>query len=69
MRIAGWRRSCQPFRQVLDHPLTKGIASLVFAGAFVALPALVDAIRARRSAAPIRITASPVSSADSTVAP
>jgi hypothetical protein len=42
---------------LLDHPLTKGVASLLIAVAFVFFPVVVDAIRARRSAAPIRITA------------
>jgi hypothetical protein len=44
-------------RALLDHPLTKGTASLLVAIAFVFFPVVVDAIRARKSAAPIRITA------------
>ena len=51
-------------RALLDHPLTKGTASVIVAIAFVFLPAAVDAIRARQSAAPIRITARADTSVD-----
>ena len=47
-------------RAISDHPLTKGVASLVVAVGFASLPFTIDAIRARRSAAPIVITAPPV---------
>ena len=46
-------------RALCDHPLTKGIASLLVAVGFASLPFAIDAIRARRSAAPILITAPP----------
>ena len=47
-------------RAVSDHPLAKGVASLLVAIAFASLPFTIDAIRARRSAAPIVISAPPV---------
>ena len=49
-----------------DHPLTKGAASLFAALGFATLPMTMDAIRARRSAAPIHITAPPPNAKDST---
>jgi hypothetical protein len=48
-------------RALLDHPLTKGTASLLVAIAFGFFPVAIDAIRARKSAAPIRITAPAIS--------
>jgi hypothetical protein len=51
-------------RALLDHPLTKGTASLLVAIGFVFFPVVADAIRARKSAAPIRITAPPGTSVD-----
>ena len=51
-------------RALLDHPLTKGTASLLVAIAFVFCPDVVDAIRARKSAAPIRIIAPADTSVD-----
>ena len=47
-------------RAISDHPFAKGVASLVVAVGFASLPFTIDAIRARRSAAPIVITAPPV---------
>jgi hypothetical protein len=53
-------------RVIGEHPVTKGAASLFVALGFATLPLTVDAIRARRSAAPIRVTASPSNVPDST---
>ena len=47
-------------RAIGDHPLTKGVVSLVVAVGFASLPFTIDAIRSRRSAAPIVISAPPV---------
>jgi putative effector of murein hydrolase LrgA (UPF0299 family) len=49
-------------RALLDHPTIKGAISLIAALTFLFLPVAVDAIRARQSATPIRITAHAVSS-------
>ena len=46
-------------RAISDHPFTKGVASLIVAVGFASLPFTINAIRARRSAAPIVITAPP----------
>jgi hypothetical protein len=56
--------SMATLRAVGDHPFTKGVASLVVAVGFASLPFTIDAIRARRSAVPIVITA-PRESVDS----
>jgi hypothetical protein len=56
-------------RAVRDHPLTKGIASLMIAAGFASLPFTIDAIRARRHAAPIVISAPPVTADSSSVEP
>jgi hypothetical protein len=56
-------------RAMRDHPLTKGVASLVVAVGFASLPFTIDAIRARRSAAPIVISAPPVAVDSASVEP
>lgn len=43
-------------RAIRDHPLTKGVVSLAVAVGFASLPFTINAIRARRSAAPIVIS-------------
>jgi hypothetical protein len=51
-------------RALSDHPVAKGVLSLMVALGFASLPYTIDAIRARRSAAPIRVTASPPATTD-----
>ena len=52
--------STATLRAVGDHPLTKGVVSLAVAIGLASLPFMIDAIRARRSAAPIMITVPPL---------
>ena len=56
-------------RAISDHPLTKGVASLVVAVGFASLPFTIDAILARRSAAPIVISAPRVTADSGLVEP